>query len=87
MTYVETNYIRLICFPLDSPVETGGETRSTDKTAWETWFGGHQPGPAGRPGVAENSPHERDHCELTVITLSCWLLGCLSVVCNTKCLS
>lgn len=62
--------MRLICLPLDLPVAAGGEARSADQEAREARSGGHQPGPAGRPGVAQIPPHERDHCKLTVISLS-----------------
>lgn len=74
--------------PLGAPVAAGGEARSTNQTPWKTWVGGHQSGPAGCPGVAENPPHERDHCKLNAIALSCRLLERYNtiVVCNIVCL-
>ena len=56
--------------PLCLPVAAGGEARSADQAALEAWSGGHQPGPAGRPGVAQILLHERDHCKPTLKSLS-----------------
>lgn len=58
-----------ICLPLAPPVAAGGQARSTNQAAREARAGGHQPGPAGCPRVAQRSPHERDDCELTLISL------------------
>lgn len=59
---------------LCSSVAPGSQARSTHQAAREAWPGGHRPGPAGCPRVAQSPPHERDHCESTAICLFVFLI-------------
>lgn len=59
---------------LSSSAAVGGKAGSTNQAAREARPGGHRPWPAGCPRVAQRPPHERDHCELTVMSPVCVLV-------------